>query len=157
MPNYKTILEKLNLASEDENNLHCIKVLDQLTSLFETMELKNIPKAQFSELINRLDGTLAKDTIYVRQLAVLKTDISELLRKEFGLTTRLYFRSKWTLNSGLLIGMPVGMITGAIYGYESIFNWITPIGILFGCLIGFFIGKRKDDIATKKGTRLEVI
>lgn len=157
MPNYKSILEKLNLASEDENNLHCIKVLDQLISLFETMELKKIPKTQFSELIKRLEGILAKDIIYVRQLAVLKTDISELLRKEFGLTTRIYFRSKWTLNSGLLIGMPLGMMAGAIYGYESVFNWITPIGLILGYFIGYFIGKRKDDMAAKKGTRLEVI
>ena len=157
MPNYTPILEKLRVASEEEKNLHCFKVLDQLISLFETMQSKHIPKAQFSELIKRLEGLLAKDIIYVRQLAVLKTDISELLRKEFGLTTRIYFRSKWTLNIGLLIGMPLGMIAGAIYGYDSVFNWITPIGMIFGYFIGFFIGKRKDDMAAKKGTRLEVI
>lgn len=157
MPNYSPILEKLRVASEEEKNLHCFKVLDQLISLFETMESKHIPKAKFAEALKRLDVILSTDLIYVRQLTALKTDVSDVLRKEFGLTTRIYFRSKWTINIGLLIGMPLGMIAGGIYGYDSVFNWITPIGMIFGYFIGFFIGKRKDDMAAKKGTRLEVI
>jgi hypothetical protein len=157
MAKYSDLLEKLSIASVDENNLHCIKVLDQLTILFETMELKKIPKAKFQTMTKRLVELLSKETLYVKQLSVLKTDITEILRKEHGLTTRLYYRLKWVFNGGILIGMPLGLLSGSIFGYESVFNWVTPIGVIMGYLIGFLIGRTKDKKAFKKGTQLNVI
>lgn len=157
MAKYSVRLEKISKASYDENNLHCIKVLDQLTLLLETMERKKIPREPFKLVIKQLEEVLSKETIYVKQLTAIKSDITEVLRKKFGLTTRLFYRFKWTFNGGLLIGMPLGIIAGSIFGYDNIFNWITPIGVMLGYLIGFLIGKRKDDLAAKRGTRLEVI
>uniref|UniRef100_UPI0040479E8F hypothetical protein n=1 Tax=Roseivirga sp. TaxID=1964215 RepID=UPI0040479E8F len=157
MPNYSPILEKLRVASEEEKNLHCFKVLDQLISLFETMELKHIPKAKFSEALKRLDIILSTDLIYVRQLTALKTDVSDVLRKEFGLTTRLYYRTKWLFNGTMFIGIPLGFIAGTLYGFESLFNLISPIGIVLGLILGIAIGTAKDKKAAKQGTQLSII
>lgn len=157
MPNYTPILEKLCVASEEEKNLHCFKVLDQLISLFETMESKRIPKAKFSELISWLEDLLAKDTIYVRQLTALKTDVSDVLRKEFGLTTRLYYRTKWLFNGTMFIGIPLGFIAGMLYGFESVFNLISPLGIVLGLILGIAIGAAKDKKAAQQGKQLSII
>ncbi|MFT6972157.1 MAG: hypothetical protein ACJAXX_002735 [Roseivirga sp.] len=157
MSDYQNILQKLQVASTDENNLHCIKVLDQLGLLFETMGSKQIPVTRFKIIITRLEEILSKDTLYVKQLSVVKPDITEVLRKEYGLTTKLYYRFKWIYNGGLFVGMPLGMIAGVIYGFESIFNWITPIGIVFGHFLGFLIGRAKDRKSAKNGNQLAVI
>jgi hypothetical protein len=157
MSDYQNILQKLQVASADENNLHCIKVLDQLGLLFETMGSKQIPVTRFKIIITRLEEILSKDTLYVKQLSVVKPDITEVLRKEYGLTTKLYYRFKWIYNGGLFVGMPLGMIAGVIYGFESIFNWITPIGIVFGHFLGFLIGRAKDRKSAKNGNQLAVI
>jgi hypothetical protein len=157
MSDYQNILQKLQVASADESNLHCIKVLDQLALLFETMGSKQIPVTRFKIIITRLEEILSEDTLYVKQLSVVKPDITEVLRKEYGLTTRLYYRFKWIYNGGLFVGMPLGMIAGVIYGFESIFNWITPIGIVFGYFLGFLIGRAKDRKSAKNDNQLAVI
>lgn len=157
MPNYTPILEKLRVASEEEKNLHCFKVLDQLISLFETMESKRIPKAKFSELISWLEDLLAKDTIYVRQLTALKTDVSDILRKEFGLTTKFYYRFKWTFNGMLYFGLPLGLIVSAIYNEEGFLTLASPLGIGLGLVIGLAIGTAKDKKAAQQGKQLSII
>jgi hypothetical protein len=121
------------------------------------MESKHIPKAKFSEFISWLEDLLAKDTIYVRQLTALKTDVSDLLRKEFGLTTRLYYRTKWLFNGTMFIGMPLGFMAGTLYGFESVFNLISPLGIVLGLILGIAIGAAKDKKAAQQGKQLSII
>ncbi|MFT6055249.1 MAG: hypothetical protein ACJAS3_002060 [Roseivirga sp.] len=157
MSDYQNILQKLQVASADENNLHCIKVLDQLGLLFETMGSKQIPVTRFKIIITRLEEILSKDTLYVKQLSVVKPDITEVLRKEYGLTTKLYYRFRMGSNGFLFFGLPLAL-SMKVFNSDIVFlSFAFPLSIIFGCLTGFLIGRAKDRKSAKNGNQLAVI
>jgi hypothetical protein len=157
MSNYKTILEKLRLASADDSNIHCFKVLDQFISVFESMRHRKIPMDKFKGAVSKLEELLLKDTLYLKQLTALKTDITEGLRKEFGLTTKFYYRFKWTFNGMLYFGLPLGLMVSAIYHEEGFLTLASPLGIALGSVIGLAIGTSKDKKAAQNGKQLSII
>jgi hypothetical protein len=157
MSNYKTILEKLRAASADDSNIHCFKVLDQFISVFESMRHRKIPMDKFKGIVSKLEESLSKNTLYLRELTALKTEITEGLRKEFGLTTKFYYRFKWTFNGMLYFGLPLGLMVSAFYYDEGFLVLASLLGIALGLVLGLAIGTAKDQKAARNGKRLSII
>ena len=143
MLSYESVIDKLKEKSLDQKHLTFYKQLNELIHLFEQLREREIAIDKLGEPIVRLNLFLEKETLRYTQLRTVRTNIYDVLRKEFGVLPPGHYQSQWGLLGMIVFGLPLGITLN-----NNVF-------FILGLPIGLAIGLAKDKKATSEGKMLK--
>lgn len=121
--------------------LWCVSNQEQVDSSVEEQVHKAVQE------FNEQKHTLGSAT---QALSSLQNRILRLLKEESGLILPDYYQSQWMSYGTFLFGVPLGLVMA--FGLD---NWsLVLVGFPAGLLLGFFIGKQKDNKAAAQSAQL---
>lgn len=131
------------------------KSYDQFGQLLDELQSRDLPEEVIQEInqsIEALNTLTTKDKNFRKSVRKTQNGMLKLVEKELKLVPKGYYRNMWTALGLSAIGIPIGVIFGAIIGNMGFLG----MGIPLGLSIGLVIGNQLDQKAKDEGRQLDV-
>jgi ABC-type phosphate/phosphonate transport system permease subunit len=151
MESFKPVIEEIQKRNKSVSQEKVRNALNDLVDIFMELDRRQLATEGISDILKRLKGILIAESLYLKQIVRLKTDLLSVLRKQYGLVTPKYYQTLWMVLGMTMFGIPFGTIFSTILGNFA----FSGIGLAFGLPIGLAIGIAKDKKAEEEGLVLK--
>lgn len=134
---YGTIIEALEKASAQEYNSSIKKVLDSLVKIFTQLEERGLDPDTLKDHMSAIKTSVESSPLKYTHISKLKTNLTQTLMKDHGLSTKGYYQNLWLVLGMSLFGIPMGFIFGLALDNFAFFGLGLPMGMPIGIAIGF--------------------
>jgi hypothetical protein len=143
-------LRKNNDLSQKESTVKAFSKLEKTLAVLREIKLSEASIKKINYKINMLNSFQGSERKFRNKLLIQKHNIVELARKDNGFVPEKYYQNQWFVLGMSLFGMPIGLL----FSLASDNIGLLGIGLPIGMLIGYVIGKQKDENAKKEGKQL---
>lgn len=147
MESFKPVIEEIQNRNKSVSQEKIRNALNDLVDIFIELDRRQLSSEGISDILKRLKGILIAESLHLKQIVRLKTDLLAILRKQYGLVTPKYYQTLWMVLGMTIFGIPFGLIFSTILGNFA----FSGIGLAFGMPIGLTVGITKDKKAEEEG------